>query len=766
MSPFAPSQNGSNAVLAEVVEEFTNRVQAGESVDVESYAQRHPEHAERLRQLLPALALLAEVGRSSHMGSDGVSRETAEDHLTGTLGDFRLIREVGRGGMGVVYEAEQISLHRRVALKVLPFAATMDPRHLQRFHNEARAAASLHHPHIVPIHAVGCERAVHFYAMQFIEGKSLAELIAAQESANRRRPLEDGVETTGYGISPGSDSSAAPAPDTQAVAILSTETGSRDAASFRRFAQWGIQAAEALEHAHALGIVHRDIKPANLIVDGQGKLWITDFGLARTLTDAGLTMSGDLLGTLRYMSPEQALARHGLVDHRTDIYSLGATLYELLTGRPVVEGEDRQLLLRRIADEEPRPPRALDRGIPSDLEIIVFKALEKNPADRYATSKELADDLRRFLEDRPIHAKRPTLPQRLRKWTQRHRHLVRVFVMFLALLAVGLAVSVLLIWHEKEHTREALAGAQANYARAETQRRRAETNFREAFWSIEHLLAAFDPNRSCGPVTVAELRQYQTEEALRFLTDFCEQSSDDPDVRLQQGVAYVHTGRVYQVLAERDKAQQAFRQAIAVFGRLIEDFPEDPKYPRELGWALYLLAADLYAAGRLQDANECYGQSIGVWREALRKHPADVDSLIQLASFLCHGFDPNLCDPRGAVELARKAVALAPHLPKAWLALGVASYRSGEWCAAEAALQEALRGKSGDWTKAQIACFQAMAQWQCGKQVEARESYQQAVRLMERNFDARDMALRAEAAALLGIKFGPAPDKEGVPPKE
>src|SRR5262249_15438806 len=162
----------------------------------------------------------------------------------------------------------------------------------------------------VPVYAVGCERAVHFYAMQFIEGKSIAELIAARESANPvRRPLEGDVETTGRGISPEKDSPIEPAPDTRAVAATSTEGGPRDAASFRRIAQWGIQAAEALEHAHTLGIVHRDIKPANLIVDDQGKLWITDFGLARTLTDAGLTMSGDLLGTLRYMSPEQALAR-------------------------------------------------------------------------------------------------------------------------------------------------------------------------------------------------------------------------------------------------------------------------------------------------------------------------------------------------------------------------------------------------------------------------------------------------------------------------
>src|SRR5262249_34958378 len=152
-------------------------------------------------------------------------------------------------------------------------------------------------------------------------------------------------------------------------------------AHYRRIAQWGIQAAEALEHAHCLGIVHRDIKPSNLMIDAAGKLWTTDFGLARTGTDAGLTMTGDVVGTLRYMSPEQALAKHSLVDHRSDIYSLGATLYELLTLRPVVDGNDREEILRKISFEEPSPPRSQDRAIPADLETIVLKALAKEPAE-------------------------------------------------------------------------------------------------------------------------------------------------------------------------------------------------------------------------------------------------------------------------------------------------------------------------------------------------------------------------------------------------
>jgi tetratricopeptide (TPR) repeat protein len=565
-----------------------------------------------------------------------------------TLGDFRIVREIGKGGMGVVYEAEQISLGRRVALKVLPFAATMDQRHLQRFHNEARAAACLHHTNIVPVHFVGCERSVHFYAMQFIEGQSLAELIAAQG-----HDAASGVASV----------PRSPTEETQPIAAATTQAAPRDAAHYRRIAEWGIQAAEALEHAHSLGIVHRDIKPANLMIDGAGKLWVTDFGLARTATDAGLTMTGDVLGTLRYMSPEQALAKHGLVDHRSDTYSLGATLYELLTLRPAVDGKDREEILGKIAFEEPPSPRSLDRGIPADLETIVLKAMAKEPAERYATAQELADDLRRFLEDRPIRAKRIRLLKRVRKWGQRHRGLVGATALVLTLACIGLAVSVFLIWREKEQTRTALDAARKNYAEAEVQRQRAESNFREAFWAIEDLLCAFDSGRDAQPVTVVELRQWQTEMARRFLTPFCEDTNEEPAVRLQKGAAYVHIGRVDQVLGERRKAQEAFHQAVAVFERLVQDFPEDPTYPRELATALRIAAEDLHQAGQLASANVYASQAVSVWREAIRKHPDDVTTHWQLATMLCCWFDPQLRDPNAAVGLARKAVELAPDDP-------------------------------------------------------------------------------------------------------
>ena len=218
-----------------------------------------------------------------------------------------------------------------------------------------------------------------------------------------------------------------------------------------------------------MGVVHRDIKPSNLMVEsrlpspsgrgarGEGAerqaphLWITDFGLAMTQTDANLTMTGDLLGTLRYMSPEQVQAKHGVLDHRTDVFSLGLTLYELLTLQPAFPGDDRQKLLRQVAEDDPRPPRQLNQAIPKDLETIVLKATAKDPQSRYATAQQLADDLRRFVEDKPIQARRPTLLQRAKKWLRRHRAAVNAST---AAMVIVLLVGAGLMWHGKRQEAE------------------------------------------------------------------------------------------------------------------------------------------------------------------------------------------------------------------------------------------------------------------------------------------------------------------------
>jgi serine/threonine-protein kinase len=494
--------------FAEWVEELAERLRAGDPVDLEALARAHPEWAERLRRLMPAIAAMADLGRSAAVAGDGgpIPSACLGPAGLGELGDFRIVREIGRGGMGIVYEAEQVSLGRRVALKVLPLGGAMDSKQLQRFQLEARAAACLHHTNIVSVHAVGCERGVPFYVMQFIEGRSLAQLIAELRWLEGREPADEATAdmadnaiwnmATGLASERFSQVVEAAVPTTPGPGASVPPTSACDAANpyvpglrasgehsassstcsreyVRTVAQFGVQVAEALDYAHTRGILHRDIKPGNLLLDDQGQLWVTDFGLAQIQGNPALTLTGDVLGTLRYMSPEQALAKRVVIDGRTDIYSLGVTLYELLTLRPAVEGQDRQEILRSIAQEEPPPPRKINPAVARDLETVVMKAMAKEPSGRYGTAKELADELRRFLEDKLITARRPSLLDRSVKWARRHRAAVWPIgvsgAVLLLMAVVGLATSNVLItreWNQKDHAlkdREtALAAAESN----------------------------------------------------------------------------------------------------------------------------------------------------------------------------------------------------------------------------------------------------------------------------------------------------------------
>jgi serine/threonine protein kinase/WD40 repeat protein len=454
----AEACNGDDALRREVELLISYEPQASGFLEQAAFEGRSEVSANPARQPDPAVLgiledYLAELER-------GVPRKQ--------LGDYRIIGEIGRGGMGVVYEAEQISLKRRVALKVLPFAASLEGRSLERFKNEARAAAVLHHQHIVPVYSVGCERGVHYYTMQFIEGRTLDAMIRElREVSGLERAGEAGFATVGQVLS------QSPSPRTegttpQPAPAFSTAPSTRSSASFRTAAHLGVQAAAALEYAHEFGIIHRDIKPANLMLDVRGDLWITDFGLAQVRSDARLTMTGDLIGTLRYMSPEQALGKR-VLDHRTDIYSLGVTLYELVTLEPVFAGEGREELLRQIAFEEPKPPRRIAPAVPAELETIVLKAMAKNADERYATAKDLGDDLERFLKDEPIRARRPTVLQRARKWSRRHRPIVATagvaLVVLFVLALVGSLASNALIKRERDQARNNLFDAKLAEAR-------------------------------------------------------------------------------------------------------------------------------------------------------------------------------------------------------------------------------------------------------------------------------------------------------------
>ena len=488
------------------------------------------------------------------------------------------MREIGRGGMGIVYEAVQLSLGRRVALKVLPFAATFDAKHLQRFRHEAQAAAHLHHANIVPVHGVGCERGIHFYAMQLIDGQSLDVVVRQLRYEAGMGPLEGGSAARSSSVSqtenwePGPN---APATARQPVKVdpsgttegrfsaqFSTYGGGKERGPYRTIARCMAQAAEALEYAHQQGIVHRDIKPANLLIDFRGDAWITDFGLAHFHDAPGLTHTGDVLGTIRYMSPEQASGQRVVLDHRTDIYSLGATFYELLTLHPVFAGRTRHTLLSDVLEPRPTAAALLDNRIPEELQVIVLKALSKNPADRYASAQELAEDLRRYLRDEPIRAKRPSLVEHVRKWSRRHPSLIAAGILVLMVTLAGSLIANWLVSAANERTKAALAEARL---RAEE----AEKRFLQARQAADLLVEVSEKELPDNP-PARSLRKRLLGTAIDYYKDFISQRRGDASSQAE-------------LIAVRDRLKKSLDELTVLEGAGQFILLSDPRVQADLG---------------------------------------------------------------------------------------------------------------------------------------------------------------------------------------
>ncbi len=576
-------QETQDEMLFRILDEYTARFPDGNFPDRATIREEYPEMADQVWECLEGLAIMRGVaetpdgslsgtasvipglsllhdletrggrsrGGAAAMHADAESSEKMA--LPQPLGDFQLLREIGRGGMGVVYEARQCSLGRRVALKILPFASTVDPRQLQRFQNEAAAAAHLEHPGIVPIYAVGCERGVHFYAMRLINGQHLGVIIQdLRQHSGIHEPGEENSAATVKdppsrflnrntpqtrdksqpkdaskvvpGETPDETRDYTPVPSTQRGGDLITQVSrlySDNRRSFyRTVAQYMRQAAEALDYAHQCGVIHRDIKPANLLVDTYGKLWITDFGLAHIQSNVQLTQTGEIFGTPRYMSPEQAQGQNRLADHRVDVYSLGATFYELLTLHPIFPEKNQVRLLQRISHEEPRPPREYDAHIPQDLETILLKCISKTPQERYETAGELAADLQRFLEDMPIRAKRPGMVEITRKWLRRHPSIIRTAVAMMAVMVFALLMNRHVLVASQQETHAALTEARARFAQA---RKAADTLIN---------IAREDLGDDCSPA-MRQTRQKLLYTALGLYQDFLTNDELDAETQLQ-----------------------------------------------------------------------------------------------------------------------------------------------------------------------------------------------------------------------------------------
>lgn len=689
-----------------LAEEFIERIRRGEKPTIEEYLEQHPELKDNILELFPAIAAMENLrlqkeGTSSGQASPGFTKVEQ-------LGDFRIIGEIGRGGMGIVYEAEQISLNRRVAVKVLPKQTLLEEKKLLRFAREARTAARLHHTNIVPVFGVGEEDGLHYYVMQFIRGVGLDAVIEALrqiqqagsvpkngngDGRRKRKQMDSSITFTPRqaacalqsGIFPHVLKSSSSDPGNSAVTNIAAQS-QKSSGDFPRnpetevfhvkpatqeqkegvsslglfanslsahfhktywksVARLGIQVADALDYAHSQNILHRDIKPSNLLLDAVGTLWVADFGLAKALEQDELSNSGDIVGTLQYMAPEQF---QGKYDSRSDICSLGLTLYELLTLQPAYQDSNRSRLIHKIIQEEPPRPRKINREIPHDLETIVLKASSRDPAHRYQTAKDLHDDLEAFLEDRPIRARRFSYAERLSRWVRRNPAIASLTALAFSLLLLVAIVAMV----GYMQTRDALEGETKQREIAEKalggeakQRKKAEATSGLALEVLEQIFEKLAPDQivaasqltfeSSGgeqfevslPPTLSGETAALLEKMVPFYDRLAKQENDDPKVLRQGAKANRRLGDIYSHLGQVDQALKTYQDTAAMYEKLTKQFPGDALLTAEMASVYNALGQVFGKSKEIDKARQTHLKAIDV----LTKPALSVDPPVRIS---------------------------------------------------------------------------------------------------------------------------------------
>ncbi|HET6882644.1 MAG TPA: protein kinase [Pirellulales bacterium] len=562
-----------------------------------------------------------------------------------TFGEYELLAEIARGGMGVVFRARQMRLNRTVALKMILAGQLADQDDVRRFLSEAEAAAGLDHPGIVPVYESGELDGQHFFSMGFVDGQSLAALLAA-----------------------------GPLPPRKAAELIS-------------------QVADAVDYAHAHGVIHRDLKPGNILLDQEGKPRVTDFGLAKRVAgDSNLTRTGQALGTPSYMPPEQASGKLDAIGPASDVYALGAVLYAVLIGRPPFQAATPLDTILQVREQEPVAPRQLNVDLPRDLETIALKCLEKEPHKRYATAKELAEELRRFLQGEPIYARPIGRSMRAWRWCRRNPKLAAltatVFVL-LATVAAGSTTAVVRIQREMERTDKARREANDNFRKAERQRklaetaqqealrnlkqveserRRAETNFLKARGAVDQMLTRVGQERLSGVPQMEPVRRALLEDAVEFYRGFLDEKSDDPAVRVEMARAYQRLADIYDTLGQRDQARRAVLQGAAIFDKLVDEYPNEPDYRAGSANGLNQLGSLLKDEMNALEAERVYGQAKATLEKLVADVPGNPRYGLMLSETLGHlgvlrevtgKFD-------GAEEAFRCAVQLDEEITRRW----------------------------------------------------------------------------------------------------
>jgi len=596
--------------LDDLAEDFARRWREGERPSVEDYAEQYPRWADEIRAVLPGVVLMEQLKPCCNEGAQTGPPVPVACGTPERLGEYRIIREIGRGGMGVVYEAEHEALGRRVALKVLPRQLLANEKSRSRFRRESRAAARLHHTNIVPIFGVGESDEDCFYVMQLVDGQGLDQVIRS--------------------------------------------AGFEPKIWCRTAARIGLQVAEALAFAHTHGVLHRDIKPSNLLLDSEGAVWVTDFGVAKVVEEANLTQSGELVGTLKYMAPEQF---SGHSDARCDVYSLGVTLYELLTLRSAFPDTTPQHLIQLITHTDPIQPRKVNPAVPKDLNTIVQKAASRDPAHRYQTASELADDLRRFLDDRPILARRPGLAEQTWRWCRRNPSLATATATAFLLMVAVTIVSVVAYAQTaaaNHETAKALAAEMAQREHAENASTLALEALNRIFYRFAPTRLVVTPQASNAQGVELPLQPALPPEAIALMEDLlrtyeqiAHSGEQFPRLRAQAAEANHRIGEICRRLGRFEDAATAYRAAIDLYTKLPLDSAEGSvrimlaRAYNELGWTLRTLQ-------QFDEADPMYERAIRTVAEAPKELARRPEYRFELAraSFLFGQRDP-LNSPRG-----------------------------------------------------------------------------------------------------------------------
>ena len=629
----------------QISEDFLSRIRRGESPSFEVYVRKYPEYSDAIRDDFPVISYIEQIKRQASQFLSSTFTDAQAGKFVGRrIGDFSILREIGRGGMGVVYEARQASLQRRVALKVLLPGSLVDEKNLRRFRREARAAAGLHHTNIVGVLGAGHDAGIHYIAMQYISGQSLSDVIRQDRetsdgpSDSAEVSSDQGVCQSGQDTDAGVDSTAGDVAPFQLPAL-------GDPLRWTEIARIGSDIAGALAYAHSCGIVHRDVKPSNLLIDAVGTIWVSDFGLAKTLDCDDVTQTGDVLGTLRYQPPESL---RGQYTESGDIFGLGLTIFELCTLRPARPGFQRHRLIRFVSSGESPDFSSLDRGIPRDLQTIIHKCTMANPSSRYRSALELKEDLDRYRKDLPIKARRISVVGRLARWCRRNPVISTTAIISTFFVVVTTTVALLAINNARVRALNSLNQARvarddAEHARraadearglAEERLKESHEHYRVARQSIKRYLYFMSMDGRLRAAGLAPLRQQLIAEAGRSYDALLEVNGDDETLQHERAQAYAQLGGILWEAALAESAAEMRQKAINTFGVLRRNDPANLRYIKSLATNYRILGDILYKMDRIRDSQAAFDNSLELMLEVAERNPDQKQEPISLSYVL------------------------------------------------------------------------------------------------------------------------------------